>query len=172
MKWVLELMAMNKIKICCEEEMEKCAKFILQTLNNLDLQQNSSFSNFISLEGNLGAGKTTLVRYILRELGFSGKVKSPTYTFLESYNINFLHFSQLNHFDLYRFTSPHIWLEHGFDEYLTSHSLTFIEWAEMAKECLPLPIMKIKINVSATQNLAREIEVYIYKCKKYYLDDI
>jgi tRNA threonylcarbamoyladenosine biosynthesis protein TsaE len=106
----------------------------------------STFKSYIELQGDLGAGKTTLVRYILRELGFNGKVKSPTYNFLESYDIEkFLNYSFIQHFDLYRFINDNMWFEQGFDEYLNLNNLVFIEWASLAYNCLPKPIIKISI---------------------------
>ncbi len=61
----------------------------------------------MSLQGNLGSGKTTAVRYLLKELGYTGKVKSPTYSLCESHNLQInQHAIQLYHFDFYRMQSP------------------------------------------------------------------
>jgi tRNA threonylcarbamoyladenosine biosynthesis protein TsaE len=90
----------------------------------------------IFLEGDLGAGKTTLTRGILRGLGFTGRVKSPTYTLVESYPLSSLYFY---HFDLYRFSDPLEWEDAGLREYFNAQSLCLIEWADKAEGLLPAP---------------------------------
>ena len=65
----------------------------------------------IRLQGTLGAGKTTLTRALLRALGFSGRVRSPTFTLVETYSVQGL---AINHFDFYRFESPEEFEEAGF----------------------------------------------------------
>lgn len=84
----------------------------------------------IALTGDLGAGKTTLIRGVLQQLGVEGTVKSPTYTIVEPYIVRGL---QVYHFDLYRFNTAHEWLDGGFDEYLSSGGICFIEWVEKAQ---------------------------------------
>ena len=88
----------------------------------------------IFLHGDLGAGKTTLVRGLLRGLGFAGRVKSPTYTLVESYNASSLY---LYHFDLYRFKHEQEWLEAGFDEIFNGTNICLVEWPERAAKLLP-----------------------------------
>lgn len=94
------------------------------------------------LSGDLGAGKTSLVRGVLRGLHFGGRVKSPTYTLVELYS-----FSSFNlyHFDLYRFADPMEWEEAGFREYFNAHSICLVEWPEKAAGCLPEPDLLIRL---------------------------
>lgn len=88
----------------------------------------------ITLTGNLGVGKTTLVRAILTTLGVSGTIKSPTFTLVEPYQLaNFT----IYHFDLYRFNDPEEWFSAGFDEYFMDSQISFIEWAEKANDLIP-----------------------------------
>ena len=99
----------------------------------------------VSLTGDLGAGKTTLIREIILSLGITGQVKSPTFTLLEEYE--YLDYKIL-HFDLYRFAGADEWLDLGFDELFNeSGYLAFIEWAERASELIPQIDWAIKIKV-------------------------
>ncbi|MEO8991924.1 MAG: tRNA (adenosine(37)-N6)-threonylcarbamoyltransferase complex ATPase subunit type 1 TsaE [Nitrosospira sp.] len=88
----------------------------------------------IFLNGDLGAGKTTLARGMLRGLGYHGKVKSPTYNLVELYKISRLYFY---HFDFYRFKDPVEWEEAGFREYFNANSICLVEWPKKAGELLP-----------------------------------
>jgi len=99
---------------------------------------------FVSLSGNLGSGKTTLARGILRGLGYEGKVKSPTYTLVELYNLSRL---DLYHFDFYRFNDPQEWLDAGFGDYFEPRNLCLVEWPERVGDLLPVPDLKIALNV-------------------------
>ncbi|MCE5180367.1 MAG: tRNA (adenosine(37)-N6)-threonylcarbamoyltransferase complex ATPase subunit type 1 TsaE [Betaproteobacteria bacterium] len=101
----------------------------------------------ITLNGDLGAGKTALVRAILRALGYTGKVKSPTYTLVEHYVISSLY---LYHFDFYRFNDPDEWHEAGFREYFNESSVCLVEWPEKAGGLLPLPDIKISLDIRGT----------------------
>lgn len=94
------------------------------------------------LSGDLGAGKTTLVRGLLRALHYDGRVKSPTYALVELYT--FPSFN-LYHFDLYRFADPMEWEEAGFREYFNAHSICLVEWPERAVGCLPEPDLLIRL---------------------------
>jgi tRNA threonylcarbamoyladenosine biosynthesis protein TsaE len=89
----------------------------------------------IFLQGNLGAGKTTLARGVLRGLGYPGKVKSPTYNLVEVYKFSRLYFY---HFDFYRFNNAIEWEEAGFREYFNPDSICLVEWPEKAAGVLPI----------------------------------
>ena len=97
----------------------------------------------IRLEGNLGAGKTSLTRATLRALGITGRIKSPTFTLLETYPID----SDLEvfHFDFYRFETPEEFLDAGFRDNFAPAHITFCEWSEKAGNCLPKADMTITL---------------------------
>jgi tRNA threonylcarbamoyladenosine biosynthesis protein TsaE len=104
----------------------------------------------VTLSGELGAGKTTLVRGMLRRLGWTGTVKSPTYTLLEHYNVSSLYFY---HFDLYRFTDSEEWDRAGFGEYLRPDALCVVEWPERAIDRLPRADLEIQLDHAAPGRL-------------------
>ncbi|HYO26847.1 MAG TPA: tRNA (adenosine(37)-N6)-threonylcarbamoyltransferase complex ATPase subunit type 1 TsaE [Azonexus sp.] len=97
----------------------------------------------IFLEGDLGAGKTTLVRALIRALGHQGPVKSPTYSLVEVYVISSLY---LYHFDFYRFESPEEFLDAGFDEYFNENAVCLVEWPERAQGCVPGPDLRLRLH--------------------------
>jgi len=122
----------------------------------------------IFLSGNLGAGKTTLTRGILRGLEYEGKVKSPTYNLVEVYKFSRLYFY---HFDFYRFDSPLEWEEAGFRDYFASGSICLVEWPERAGELLPTPDLKLSFHITTTDQRRVEIQAHTEagkRCLKYW----
>jgi tRNA threonylcarbamoyladenosine biosynthesis protein TsaE len=89
----------------------------------------------VTLSGELGAGKTTLVRGMLRGLGWTGAVKSPTYALVEHYAFSSLYFY---HFDFYRFNNHAEWDTSGFAEYFHPAAICVIEWPERVAAQLPV----------------------------------
>ncbi len=107
----------------------------------------------IYLNGNLGAGKTTLARGILHGLGYKHVVKSPTYNLVEIYKISRLY---LYHFDFYRFNDPIEWEEAGFREYFNTDTVCLVEWPEKADKLLPHADLQVFINIVES---GRNIEI-------------
>lgn len=88
----------------------------------------------VTLEGDLGTGKTTLVRGMLRARGVEGAIKSPTYALVEHYPVSSLYFY---HFDFYRFMSPDEWDAAGMSDYFRDDAVCIVEWPERVGERLP-----------------------------------
>jgi tRNA threonylcarbamoyladenosine biosynthesis protein TsaE len=101
---------------------------------------------FIELRGTLGAGKTTFVRHLLHALGVSGRVKSPTYAILETYQLPGVSspFS-IGHFDFYRFDDPQEWEDAGLRDVFAAPGLKIAEWPEKAAGLLPVPDLVMEL---------------------------
>jgi tRNA threonylcarbamoyladenosine biosynthesis protein TsaE len=98
----------------------------------------------IELRGTLGAGKTTFVRHLLRELGVAGRIKSPTYTVMEPYRVGAL---EISHFDFYRFDDPREFEDAGFRDVFSRPGLKLVEWPDRAAGVLPLPDLRLELDV-------------------------
>lgn len=98
----------------------------------------------IALHGNLGSGKTTLCRGLIRALGHTGAVKSPTFTLVEPYEFAS---GRVLHYDLYRLTDPEEVEFLGMRDFLDGRTLTLIEWPEKAAGFLPPPDLELSLEV-------------------------
>ena len=97
---------------------------------------------FVELEGPLGAGKTTFVRHLLHALGVEGRIKSPTYAVVETYELDH---RAISHFDFYRFDDPQEWEDAGLRDLFGAPGLKLVEWAEKAEPLLPVPDLRVTI---------------------------
>lgn len=114
-----------------------CAAFAESLAHKATLQD-----AFIALEGPLGAGKTTFARHLLRALGVTGRIKSPTYALLEPYELPGLHAS---HLDFYRFDDPREWVDAGLREVFEQPGLKLVEWPDKAGTLLPAADLRVCI---------------------------
>ncbi len=99
----------------------------------------------IELHGPLGAGKTTFVRLLLRALGVQGRIKSPSYAVMESYELPGA--GSASHFDFYRFGDPREWEDAGFRDVFAAPGLKLCEWPEKAAGQLPPPDLQFFIEL-------------------------
>ncbi len=113
---------------------------------------------FIELRGELGAGKTTLVRHVLQALGVSGRIKSPTYAVVEPYEVPWPFAAEpqrahpplsIFHFDFYRFSDPQEWEDAGFRDLFAHCGLKLAEWPDNAAGFLPPADLSIEIETTA-----------------------
>jgi len=126
------------------------------------LSQQVGLANvFIELKGNLGAGKTTWVRYLLQALGVQGRIKSPTYAVVEPHEALLPLTGQalaIWHFDFYRFNDPQEFEEAGFRDLFATTGLKLAEWPEKAQGMLPLPDLSLSLTVNDQQERQVSLE--------------
>ena len=117
-------------------------------------------SELVFLHGDLGAGKTTLVRGFLRALGHEGAVKSPTYTLLEPYELPRRSGSDASaslhiyHFDFYRIVDPRELGYMGIDELVSAPAIKLVEWPSHAGDRLPKPDIEVRLKVAGAHRCA------------------
>lgn len=123
----------------------------LQQLRDFAKQfsQQLQAGDVVFFHGDLGSGKTTLIQLLIKNLGFNGRVKSPTYNLYDSYELANM---SVFHMDLYRMTSPEEIFYLGMEEIFTPKNLVLIEWPEKGEGVLPEPDFEIFLEIqSATQ---------------------
>ena len=153
-------MAQNSFTQHCRQEADTTAlaQKIARSLNHF-FQADSSAHLNISLEGDLGAGKTTFARHLIQGLGYEGRVKSPTYTLCEPYPIKIKASHPdsevtitAHHFDLYRMRDPLEWQEVGFAEHFDEPGFCLVEWPEKAEGSLPAFDIEIHLMAGTDEN--------------------
>ncbi len=124
--------------------------FQIITKNNVDTEElGYNFASKISptdifaLNGNLGSGKTTFVKGVLKGLNYKHEVTSPTYTLINEYNADF----NIIHIDCYREKDVNRWLNIGLIDYLSGNNILFIEWSEYIQSILPKNINNISFEI-------------------------
>ena len=110
---------------------------------------------FVTLHGDLGAGKTTLVRHLLRALCVQGRIKSPTYAVVEPHEAPGI---SIWHFDFYRFDDPREWEDAGFRDIFANPGLKVAEWPEKAAALTPLA--DLAIHIEATDDTERKVTLH------------
>ena len=131
-------------------------KYTLDTIHVVSDHIKDLVNNYtiFLFEGDMGSGKTTLIKQIVKDIGISENVKSPTFSLVNEYIKNDL---IIFHFDLYRINKENELDSIGFYEYLDSGKLCFIEWPDIAIQNIYKDYVLIKISV--TSDSEREIEI-------------
>ena len=118
----------------------------------------------LTLQGDLGAGKTTLVRYLLKALGVTGRIKSPTYAVLEPHEApagpTWPQGLVVSHFDFYRFADPREWEDAGFRDVFAAPGLKLVEWPDKAGSLMPRP--DLDLHLAITDGETRELTARAY----------
>lgn len=134
--------------------------FAREILKSLDFARDKSRATLIALRGDLGAGKTTFVQALAKELGVGQTVQSPTYVLMRSYPIAYKNFTRLVHIDLYRLEKPEEFVALTPEEFLGDpKNLICVEWPERVGEALPKPDLTVRFSSEGAAENERYIEV-------------
>ena len=121
------------------KEIGKTAKIVLSL--------NPSVKIFI-FNGEMGSGKTTIIKALIKELGYKGNVSSPTFSLINEY----LNGDKIYHFDFYRINSRNELLDIGIDEYISRNNWCFIEWPNLIVDMLPDKHIELNIDVISSDH--------------------
>ena len=118
--------------------------------------------DIITLDGDLGAGKTAFTGGLARGLGISGHITSPTFTIVNEYRSGIM---PLFHFDVYRLSSMDDLYDIGWDDYINEGGICVVEWADIIRDDLDLPYYEIRITKLSASDDSRQISI-VYKGEK------
>ena len=127
-----------EIKISTLEEISKAARLFVEQMKE---------KRIFAFKGNMGAGKTTLIKAICKELGVTETITSPTFAIVNEYRVERDN-SPVYHFDFYRIKQLGEVYDMGYEDYFYSGSLCFIEWPELIEELLPADAVEVHIQVN------------------------
>jgi len=131
----------------------RLAESALENFKPIEINElGSNCGPLIYLRGELGAGKTALVRSFLRACGVTGRIKSPSYALLESYKVSSLYFY---HIDFYRFSDSSEWQDAGFRDLFRPDAVVLIEWPDKAGDQLPVPDILVNLSYAGDGRQAR-----------------
>lgn len=142
---------MEKTLIYSLEELDTAQALVLELLKE---------SHIFTFSGPLGAGKTTLIKKLLKDLGVTDIITSPTYNYVNIYTDSLG--NKIYHFDLYRISGIEEFFDLGFNEYLSElNSYSFIEWPEIIQPLLKSNVCEIKIDYEGTDK--RVLKYHVLK---------
>ncbi len=121
------------------------------------LLEQAGLARLLAFRGEMGAGKTTFIQAICRQLGVTQEVTSPTFALVNEYVG--AQQESIFHFDFYRLDDPIEALDYGLDEYLSSGSWCFMEWPEKVLDLLPEQVLWLDVQVQADQS--RELFLHL-----------
>lgn len=125
---------------------ENLGDIVSLILNKID-SINSKGATVITLEGELGTGKTTLTQELARTIGIKENVISPTFVIMKKYNCNYKNFRKLIHIDVYRLNKSEELLKLGFQEVAEDkENLIILEWPSLVPECIPKNALKVELS--------------------------
>lgn len=138
---------MKRLSIDSEDQLHEVAEALLDSLNGRTV---------VALRGEMGAGKTTLVRAVAEQLGASDQVTSPTFALVNQYEG--AEGERIFHFDFYRIEDEREAFDLGYEEYFYSGDLCFVEWPEKIEGLMPDAVMEVRITVEGPTERSFEIE--------------
>lgn len=147
---------MTKIVLKSLADLSVVAKEIITVLDINDIKNRN---NCLAFYGEMGAGKTTLIKAICNELGVTDITSSPTFSIVNEYDTSTQ--GKIFHFDFYRINSESEAYDFGYEEYFFSKQLCFIEWPEKVEKLLPLPHHKINIRLGESNLRLLEISTIV-----------